>query len=43
MESESKAVLSELLYANNLVLMSKTIERLMKYEKWKTDFESKGL
>ena len=36
--------LSELLYADNLVLMSETIDRLRnKFFKWKETFESKGL
>ena len=39
-----EGVLSELLYADDLVLMSETIERLRdKFLKWKEDFESKGL
>ena len=37
-------VLSELLYANDLVLMSKTIEDLgNNFIRWKEAFESKGL
>ena len=37
-------VLSELLYADDLVLMSETIEGLVnKFIKWKEAFESKGL
>ena len=39
-----EGALSELLYADDLVLMSKTIEGLMnKFIKWKKAFESKGL
>ena len=43
-EFAGEVVLSELLYADDLVLMSETIERL-RYEfmKWKEAFESKGL
>ena len=37
-------VLSELLYAGDLVLMTETIERLRnKFLRWKVVFESKGL
>ena len=40
----SECTLSELLYADDLVLMSETIERLMnRFLKWKETFESKGL
>ena len=39
-----EGVLSELLYADDLVLMSETIEGLRnKFLKWKDAFESKGL
>ena len=37
-------VLSQLLYADDLDLMSETIEGLMnKFTKWKEDFDSKGV
>ena len=43
-EFATESVLSELLYADDLVLMSETIEGLRnKFFKWKEDFESKGL
>ena len=39
-----EGALSELLYADDLVLMSETIERLRgKFSKWKEAFESKAL
>ena len=43
-EFASKAVLSELLYADHLVLMSETIEELRnEFIKWKETFKCKGL
>ena len=43
-ESASECVLSELLYADELVLMSEAIEGLgNKFLKWKVAFESEGL
>ena len=43
-EFAREVVLSELLYADNLVLMSDTIEGLRnKFLRWKEAFESKGL
>ena len=43
-ELARKGALSELLYADDLVLMSETIERLInKFLKWKETFESKCL
>ena len=43
-EFAREVVLSELLYADDLVLMSETIECLRnKFFKWKDAFESKGL
>ena len=42
-EFAREGVLSKLLYADDLVLMSETIERLRnKLLKWKEAFESKG-
>ena len=42
--TEFTRVLSELLYADDLVLMSETIEGLRnKFLKWKEAFESKGM
>ena len=43
-EFARECLLSELLYADDLVLMSETIEGLRnKFLKWKVAFESKGL
>ena len=43
-EFATKVALSELLYTNDLVLMSETIEGFWnKFLKWKETFESKGL
>ena len=43
-ELAQHGVLSKLLYVDDLVLMSETIERLRnKLRKWKEAFESKGL
>ena len=43
-EFTSEGVLSELLYADDLVLMSETIKRLRNmFLKWKETFESKGV
>ena len=43
-EFAREGALSELLYADDLVLMSETIEGLRnKFQKWKEAFESKGL
>ena len=43
-EFAREGALSELLYADDLVLMSETIEGLRnKFLKWKEAFESKGL
>ena len=43
-EIAREGVIGELLYADDLVLMSETIEGLWdKYLKWKEAFESKGL
>ena len=43
-ESSREGALSELLHADDLVLMSETIEGLEnKFLKWKEAFESKGL
>ena len=43
-EFDREGALSELLYADDLVLMSETIEELRnKFIKWKEAFESKGL
>ena len=44
MESVRSGSMSEMLYADDLVLMSKTMEGLReKFWKWKKAFESKGL
>ena len=44
MESVRSGLLSEMLYACDLVLMSKTMEGLrQKFKKWKEAFESQGL
>ena len=43
-EFAREGALSELLYADGIVLMSETIEGLRnKFQKWKEAFESKGL
>ena len=43
-ESVRNGLMSEMLYADDLVLMSETIEGLReKFWKWKESFESKGL
>ena len=43
-ELAGEGALSQLLYADDLVLMSETIEALRKrFMKWKEDSESKGL
>ena len=43
-ESVRNGLMSEMLYADDLVLMSETMEGLReKFWKWKEAFESKGL
>ena len=43
-ESERSGSMNEMLYADDLVLMSETMEGLReKYWKWKEGFKSKGL
>ena len=43
-ESVRNGLMSEMLYADDLVLMSETMEGLReKFWKWKEEFESKGL